>query len=418
MTAPPEHDSPTKPFWIVQSVFDPDDPWRDFAYTIGLAERGLPELHVHCRPSFGDDPAPDWRFSQRDMAIVLNDIAARVLRGVAEVGNSWSSEYDAGMSVVTFRIDPPGDRDELEAFGIAPGAEVLPVRWSLDRGVRGRRVALTSTERRRANASYDGLLDRVSGREAAPPGWALPAKPTFAVNQRYGPRTPLVLARAAQIWLADPEVLANFLKIALGVDRGGSVMWPAVCAAAEGRRLGLDDAVDLLRDDVIALVQRFDSAPLSRRWSETVDVWLGDDADAVPAAERQRLRRSMSGLLADATFAALAVEVLGEAATESTRMAGQGPWLSAQVSEGAAPGRAWDVAPAVVGAVRGLLSDCNAGALLTISRSHTHAELSDPDYGDVISRLLGWSVSSAASCPPFREVLPAAAEEDLMTLRL
>jgi len=42
MTAQPEHETWTSPTWMVQAVFDPDEPWRDFAYTIGLGEKGCP----------------------------------------------------------------------------------------------------------------------------------------------------------------------------------------------------------------------------------------------------------------------------------------------------------------------------------------------------------------------------------------
>ena len=48
------------PDWMVQSVFDPDGEGHDFAYTIGLFESGLPELHLWARPSLGEDPGEDW----------------------------------------------------------------------------------------------------------------------------------------------------------------------------------------------------------------------------------------------------------------------------------------------------------------------------------------------------------------------
>ncbi|GAA2147213.1 hypothetical protein GCM10009844_24220 [Nocardioides koreensis] len=48
------------PFWQVQAVFDPDGEGGDFAYTIGLRERGLPELHLWARPTLGEDPGHDW----------------------------------------------------------------------------------------------------------------------------------------------------------------------------------------------------------------------------------------------------------------------------------------------------------------------------------------------------------------------
>lgn len=55
------------PFWKVQAVFDPEGRGGDFAYTIGMHSVGLPELHLWARPTRGDDPAPDWKFSSRDL---------------------------------------------------------------------------------------------------------------------------------------------------------------------------------------------------------------------------------------------------------------------------------------------------------------------------------------------------------------
>lgn len=73
MTGPDEE---RRPSWEVIAVFGHDaDQGSDFAYTVGLADRGLPELHVACRPSEGDDPGHDWRFSMRDMERLLNDVA-------------------------------------------------------------------------------------------------------------------------------------------------------------------------------------------------------------------------------------------------------------------------------------------------------------------------------------------------------
>ena len=63
------------PDWQVTAVFDPDGKGKDFAYTVGLFERELPELHLWARPSLGDDPGADWKFSPRDCCGILNELA-------------------------------------------------------------------------------------------------------------------------------------------------------------------------------------------------------------------------------------------------------------------------------------------------------------------------------------------------------
>ena len=52
------------PDWQVTAVFDPEGGGRDFAYSVGLTDRGLPELHLWARPSLGDDPGADWKLSR------------------------------------------------------------------------------------------------------------------------------------------------------------------------------------------------------------------------------------------------------------------------------------------------------------------------------------------------------------------
>jgi len=75
VSAAQDHDQlDVPPFWTVQAVFDPDGAGGDFAYTIGLSERGLPELHLYARPSLGQDPGADWKFSCRDCCGILNEL--------------------------------------------------------------------------------------------------------------------------------------------------------------------------------------------------------------------------------------------------------------------------------------------------------------------------------------------------------
>ncbi|MGH3332607.1 MAG: hypothetical protein ACRDPJ_15020, partial [Nocardioidaceae bacterium] len=80
-TTPYDEPLEVRPFWKVQVVFDPDGNGHDFAYTIGLFDHGLPELHMYARPSFGEDPGADWRFSFRDCCGVMNELASMLVRG-------------------------------------------------------------------------------------------------------------------------------------------------------------------------------------------------------------------------------------------------------------------------------------------------------------------------------------------------
>jgi hypothetical protein len=200
VTTQPAHEQlRSHPFWQVQTVFDPDGGGKEFAYTIGLHSRGLPELHIWGRPSLGDDPGDDWMLSMNDRTRVLNELAWLLIDGKLDVGANLRRECDAGLAVVHYRVDPPGDRDELEAFGIAPGAIVLPIPWSLTRPPEGKISALSADACVIAEADYESVLATVDRHVPAPLGWELPDWPSWSPDQRFGPRTPVVLARAAQL---------------------------------------------------------------------------------------------------------------------------------------------------------------------------------------------------------------------------
>ena len=122
-----------RPPWIVQAVFDDEQLGGDFAYTIGLQDLGFPELHLWARPTEGEDVGLDWMLSVNDRGHLLNDYGAKLASGAIGVGSEWTEAFDGGDAIASFRVDPPEDREALEAFGIAADAQILPIRWSLAR---------------------------------------------------------------------------------------------------------------------------------------------------------------------------------------------------------------------------------------------------------------------------------------------
>jgi hypothetical protein len=79
----------------------------DFACTVGLADRDLPELHTWARPSEGDDPGFDWMLSDRDRHGVLMDFADDFVAGRVQVGSRRTQVYDDGLASVVYRLDAP-----------------------------------------------------------------------------------------------------------------------------------------------------------------------------------------------------------------------------------------------------------------------------------------------------------------------
>jgi hypothetical protein len=401
-----------RPFWRVQSVFDPDGTGKDFAYTIGLYDRGLPELHVWARPSLGEDPGHDWLLSPNDRAHLLNELAQLLVDGGLEVGTTLTREYDAGLATVTFEVAPPGDRDELEAYGVGPGALVLPVLWSLRRPAEGALVPLTERARAAAQETYAELVDGMDGSRRAPRGWALPATPSFEVDQRYGPLTAVVLARAAQLWQCSDESLEHLLYMATCEHCEGSLTGPVAVAAAAARPVGRRPALEALLEDAPALVEHITERPAGqRRWKAVVrgvfpDLWNELDRSGRAAAEQ-----NFAHMLRDVTLGCLAVEAVADVADPHVLLWGRGSWLAGMRRQSVLTLPDWRASPGVLDTVRRLLEPLDAGVLAAIAAAHEFARArAEPGgYGELATRLQTWAVASGGSCPwePLLAGLPA-----------
>jgi hypothetical protein len=361
MTSQPTH---TPPFWQVQSVFDPDGTGRDFAYTIGLHTRGLPELHLWARPSLGEDPGEDWMLSPRDRCGILNELADLLLAGQLGVGSELTREYDAGHARVSYRVDPPGDKEQLEALGVPEGVDVLPVLWSLERAPEGPCRPLSATAGREAEVRYEEIVAGLDRGLEAPPGWALPATPDFDVEQRFGPLTPVVLARAAQLWQADDETLVELLHSAGTAVMGGVLGSAATVASAIARPVGRRHALRRVDEGVHELVDRLTagSAAHRRRWRAVVRTFD-------PAWWAELDRAGLAGLRHE-----------------------QVPTLPE-----------WQAGPEVQVAVEALLGRLDLQTLYAIAELHATAMRCShevrPGYQELCGRLQGWALVSAAACP-------------------
>ena len=260
------------PDWQVTAVFDPHGEAQDFAYTVGLFDRGLPELHLWARPSLGDDPGADWMFSPQDCFIILNELAWRLIDDEVTVGDRWEQPYDDGLVTCRFRLDPPGDRDELQAFGIMPGADVLPVRWSLHRRPIGRPRPLGKRGLKRATAEYAAVLARLGDdassrtagrcrRRSSPAG-------SSARSRRWWPRGwPSSGRRTRSTWATCCGQRRPCFR-AVHHMAGGR-------GSALSREVGRVDEAIRTKDAAIASSSR---------------AWIGQAADRARARRRHRLR--------------------------------------------------------------------------------------------------------------------------------
>ncbi|MFZ5847677.1 MAG: hypothetical protein ACOYX5_09885 [Actinomycetota bacterium] len=407
MTTSPEWESTsTEPPWIVQAVFDPDGEGSDFAYTIGLAELGLPELHIWARPSLGDDPGLDWRFTPRDLCGILNLLGGLLVDGELDVGSTLRRSADGGLATVELRVDPPGDREELGAYGVADGADVLPVRWSLSRPPIGPPRPVGDSVASAARERYDDLRARLQGTVSLPRGWALPDEPSFEVDQRLGPFTPLVLARAAHLGQADANTLADFLAVAELLDETGALSEPIVRGRALGRPVGRTEAFEQLHHFVDQLLDHWGKEFVSRRrWKAVVEQFY-----APPPPDRRITRaevdRQLRTLLHSAVEACLAGEVAFDVADEKLRLCSAGPWQAATTPDGR-PGPEWHAPDEVLLRVQELVHTLSADQVRRIAVAHqravavvTRRPSTTVRYGELVARLDALSLVSRAVLPP------------------
>lgn len=413
-----------RPFWQVQAVFDPDGGGKDFAYTIGLHDRSEPELHMWARPSLGEDPGDDWKLSMRDQCLILNELSWMLLDGRLSVGSELEREYDEGLAKVTFRVDPPGDREELEAYGVPPGVDVLPVRWSLRRPAEGPLVALTDDAEQHARDLYGDLVHRLDARHRAPRGWALPGEPSFDVEQKFGPLTPTVLARAAQLWQASDESLADLLRSAVIAQHGWSLTEATSMAIAVGRPVGRRKCLEDLRRAAEDLVWQLTERPAAqRRWRSVVGHAYPNDA-RLGRREQDQVQQTLVGVLRDVVTSCLMVEAVADQVEQPLLLQARGPWLTGLRGESVLSDPDWRATPAVLETLRELLGPLDGRGLTIIAGIHRIASergvTEAPGYDELCTRLKSWAMTSAANCPwdsvvaelpgwrPLTEALPGA----------
>src|SRR5882757_9339824 len=73
--------APHTPDWQVIGVLADGDGLPEFSYTVGLHERGLPELFFWDSPSGGDDPGDDWFLRHLERGHLLNRWAGELIEG-------------------------------------------------------------------------------------------------------------------------------------------------------------------------------------------------------------------------------------------------------------------------------------------------------------------------------------------------
>jgi hypothetical protein len=194
------------------------------------------------------------------------------------------------------------------------------MRWVLERTPIAPRTALSVAEEVRMRAQTFALVDQlqvpgVAGTWTGQPP-ATEADIRVDPDQLYGPRTALVLTRAA--WLAGATVhsLADLLNAALECEETLSSRHVLAVTGAAARPVGLVDALAAaqdLADEVIAAIEG--PRRHGRRWRDLLaELGVPRHRD-----EPDRMSEGVADLLRHTVAAVLSVDVLGDDGDERVR---------------------------------------------------------------------------------------------------
>lgn len=239
-------------------MFDPDGTGQDFGYTVGLAELGHPELHMWARPTDGTDPGADFKLSPQDICAILNIHAELLLRGELHAGSEFVRHLDAGMTEARITVGEAVHPHEVEALGVQPGAEVLPLRWELIREPEGHPAPVSpgvATQIERLAIEWRTLVEDLGG--SVPPG-----RPDTGHTQRYGPWTPALEAARDAIGIVGAIGELSWCIDILGErtrEIGNSVAVGAALARRHGRSKAFEAATNAAFADAEAAIAAQDS---------------------------------------------------------------------------------------------------------------------------------------------------------------
>jgi hypothetical protein len=309
-----------KPDWRVIAVFDPENTGQDFAYTVGLHRRGLPELHLWARPTNGDDPGADFKLSSRDCMQLLNVWAGELISGELGVGHTRTVPFDAGASKGVFTAGEPVQPDAVDAFQAHPQATVIPMMWELNRPEIGPVQELDPAESLSVQAQVASLRAQTAQLE----GIDVPV-PNADGSIDLGPRHDVVMARIERLAATHSEDLLTLVEQAAYPDeddvRGAMTSELIIgMVQAAARPAGLTDqvaaAMSLAQD-----LARAQVGNLQRR-----EQWLSAFEMDTAEFDTQNISDSLKRALAYPFAALLIVDVLGVHAPQETRDCTQKWW--------------------------------------------------------------------------------------------
>ncbi|MFD4182571.1 hypothetical protein [Rhodococcus sp. NPDC058514] len=363
MHSQPDRESLTQdPFWRVEYVHECQAP-ASFAYTVGLASRGFPELLIPAKP---EQPASDrpWEFSARDCTAALNSFARSLIAGRLRPGKPESISYDGGLTTVVWTPGDPVRPAAVDARAVDPSAMVLALRARLLRPREGQPTPLEPDTVARCRVKLQSIRGELRpGRRGVPEFRAPSGDPSFDLEQDFGPMTPLIEAYAFDLSQADPEVLADFILVSLDTDSTHGAGNTLAINAIHARTTGRTDAFRATERYALSLVKMIRGPHGDTSTWRKILRWTGctrsDDDDDI--------FRGLSGMLVQATTALLTSMLVFDRLDDAEVLSAEGPWQAAGHSNGISMREPWWAPPHVLAVLRGLLTPLNARQLTELA---------------------------------------------------
>ena len=403
------------------TVFPPDEPLPgcrvvsfidvagtglDVAFTQGLATFDLPELLLWARPTEGSDPGADWQLTHRERSELLGRWAIEMLSDQLGEGAEHEELFDGGSTVARFRFGRAGLITHLHHPQLPQPAWMISVSWSLVRRARPEPappVLGAAVERRMRSWISQAEATTLSWRSRPVPGGPSGPEPSLAgfsiatpSPHRFGPMTPWVEARFAQLLAAGPEVIGGWLgrqHLAEYARSPGDPMEDLSRLAVRCRRTAACREASRAAQELAAALIGRPGRP-TRVWDQVLDGVLLP----LQPGDHEAMESQLCVALNDGLEELLLTAVLADRAGPRLIADGSGPWEWAAAGR-QPPGRPWLATAEARRAARELLAPATADQLAEVAARAQQPFRLDERF--VLGQLVtGLQTTTAASARP------------------
>ncbi len=250
-----------------------------------------------------------------------------------------------------------------------------------------------------AASAYEEIIPKRS-RATVPGGWELPTGPSWDPEQRFGPRTPLVLARAAQLCSASADDWVNLADYVATAHVRAPTGYALSVSRTSAREPGRAAAVERLESAVEDLMAGFGTS------------WAVPPAAALRTSFGPGFDHLVEAIT-EAVVTHLVVESVADVLPIRVGRLGQGVVLAALAPPGVAPDGRWLCSQTVDRAVADLVTRTPLPDLIEVAAAWDRTFWDEPGAPILVT---SWT-SAGCSRPVFELLDPASCTIAASTLR-